>query len=163
MGETRPYRQAIKLIQSLSDKSNYTVCYITLKLYVSLGMEVKKVHRVFRFKQCCWLKPYMELNTAKRRESRNKFEESFFRLMNNSCYGKFLESKRNRLIVHLVSNRESLSRRTDTPFFCEFKIFNENRAAISSRKRSILWNKRTIVGAYVLEWAQFHSSVSTMM
>ena len=156
MGETRPYSQGTKLIQSLSNKSIYTVHYITLKLYVSLGMEVKKVHRVLKFKQTKWLKPYMELNTAKRKESRNKFEESFFKLMNNSCYGKTLESKRNRLTVQLISNRESLLRRTDTPFFCEFKIFNENLAAISSRKRSILWNKPTIVGASVLDLAKFH-------
>ena len=156
MGEIRPYSQGKKLIQTLSDKSNYTVHYITLKLYVSLGMEVKKVHRVLKFKQSCWLKPYMELNTARRKESRNKFEESFFKLMNNSCYGKTLESKRNRLTVQLVSDRENLSRRTDTPFFCEFKIFNENLAAISSRKRFILWNKPTIVGASVLDLAQFH-------
>ena len=156
MGETRPYSQGTKLIQSLSNKSNYTVHYITLKLYVSLGMEVKKVHRVLKFKQTKWLKPYMELNTAKRKESRNKFEESFFKLMNNSCYGKTLESKRNRLTVQLISNRESLLRRSNTPFFCEFKIFNENLAAISSRKKSILWNKPTIVGASVLDLAKFH-------
>ena len=117
MGETRPFSQGKKLIQSLSDKKNYTVHYITLKLYVSLGMEVKKVHRVLKFKQTKWLKPYMELNTAKRKESRNKSEESFFKLMNNSCYGKTLESKRNRVSVHLIANSEALLRKTDTPFF----------------------------------------------
>ena len=67
MGETRPYSQGKKLIQTLSDKKNYTVHYITLKLYVSLGMEVKKVHRVLKFKQSFWLKPYMELNTERKR------------------------------------------------------------------------------------------------
>ena len=35
-----------KLIQTLSDKTNYTLHYITLKLYVSLGLQVTKVHRV---------------------------------------------------------------------------------------------------------------------
>ena len=92
MGETRPYRQGKKLIQTLSDKSNYNVHYITLKLFASLGMEVKNVLRFLKFKQSCWLKPYMELNTVRRKESRNKFEESFFKLMNNPCYGKTLES-----------------------------------------------------------------------
>ncbi|MEO1765344.1 MAG: hypothetical protein AAFR83_26300, partial [Cyanobacteria bacterium J06629_18] len=84
MGEKRLYSQGKKLIQSLNDKKNYTVHYITLKVYVSLGMEVKKVHRVLKFNQSLWLKPYMELNTEQRRESRNRFEESFFKLMNNS-------------------------------------------------------------------------------
>ena len=55
-----------------------------------------------------------------------------------------------------MTNSHDLLRRTDLPFFCEFKIFNENLAAISSKKRSILWNKRTIVGATVLDLAKFH-------
>ena len=156
IGETKEYSQSTKLIQSLSDKKNYTVHYITLKLYVSLDMQVGTIHRVLKFKQSFWLKPYMQLNTEKRKESRNKFEESFFKLMNNSCYGKTLESKRNRLNVQLVTNSHDLLRRTDVPFFCEFKIFNENLAAISSKKRSILWNKPTIVGATVLDLAKFH-------
>ena len=156
MGETRQYSQSKKLIQTLADKNNYTLHYLTLKLYVSLGMEVKKVHRVLKFRQSKWLKPYMELNTQKRKESRNKFEESFFKLMNNSCYGKTLESKRNRLTVQLVTNRDDVLRRTDTPFFYKFKIFNENLAALSSRKRSILWNKPTIVGATVLDLTKLH-------
>ena len=156
MGEKRLYSQGKKLIQSLNDKKNYTVHYITLKLYVSLGMEVKKVHRVLKFNQSLWLKPYMELNTEKRRQSRNKFEESFFKLMNNSCYGKTLESKRNRTTVQLVFTKEQVFRRTDVPWFCQFKIFDENFAAISSKKRSILWNKPTIVGACVLDLAKYH-------
>ena len=156
MGETREYSQGMKLIQSLSDKKNYTIHYITLKLYVSLGIEVKKVHRVLKFKQSLWLRPYMVLNTEKRKQARNKFEESFYKLMNNSCYGKTLESKRNRLSVQLVCTRDQLLTRTDISTFCQFKIFDENLAAISSKKKMILWNKPTIVGACVLDLAKYH-------
>ena len=156
MGETRQYSQGKKLFQTLADKNNYTLHYLALKLYVSLGMEVKKVHRVLKFRQSKWLKPSMELNTQKRKESRHNFEESFFKLMNNSCYGETLESKRNRLTVQLVSNGDDVLRRTDTPFFFQFKIFSENLVAISSRTRSILWNKPTIVGATVLDLAKLH-------
>ena len=49
MGETRQYSQGKKLIQTLADKNNYTPHYLALKLYVSLGMERKKVHRVLNF------------------------------------------------------------------------------------------------------------------
>ena len=51
LGENRLFSQSKKLKQSLSNKKNYTVHYITLKLYVSLGMEVKKVYRALKFKQ----------------------------------------------------------------------------------------------------------------
>ena len=98
----------------------------------------------------------MQLNTEKRKESLNKFEESFFKLMNNSCHGKTLENRRNHLTLQLVTSRKQLLKHTDTPFFCDFKIFNEILAAMSSRNRSILWNKPTIVGAVVLDLAKYH-------
>ena len=60
-----------KLVQTLSDKTNYTMHYITLKLYVSLGLKVTKVHRVLQFHQAIWLKPYIQLNTLKRQEFKN--------------------------------------------------------------------------------------------
>ena len=76
--------------------------------------------------------------------------------MNTSCYGKTLESKRHSLTVQLVTSREHLLRRTDTPIFCDFKIFNGNLADISSRIQSVLWNMPTIVGAVVLDLAKYH-------
>ena len=62
-----------------------TVQYITLKLYVSLGLKVAKVHRVLHFHQEKWLEPYFQLNSLKRQEAKNKFEDRFYKLMNNSC------------------------------------------------------------------------------
>ena len=154
--ETKEYSQSTKMIQSLSDKKNYTVHYITIKLYVSLAMQVRTIHRVSEFKQSFRLKPYLQLNTEKREESRNKIEKSFFKLMNSSYYGKTLESKRKRSNLQLVTNSHDLLRRTDLPTFCKFLIFNENLAAISSKKRSILWNQSTKVGATVLDLAKIH-------
>ena len=72
-----------KLVQTLFTKKNHTVHYITLKLYVDLGLKVTKVHRVLQFKQKKWLEPYISLNTRMRTQSKKKFEESFYKLMNN--------------------------------------------------------------------------------
>ena len=66
-----------------------------------------------------------------------------------------LKSKRNRLTVQLVTNREHPLGRTDT-FFCNFKLFNENLAAILSKSRSILLNKTTIIRAVVSDLAKYH-------
>ena len=49
---TRP-----KLVQTLFTKKNHTVHYITLKLYVDLGLKFTKVHRVLQFKLEKWLEP----------------------------------------------------------------------------------------------------------
>ena len=40
-----------KLIPNLCDKTNYIVQYKNLQFYLSLGMELTKIHKVLKFKQ----------------------------------------------------------------------------------------------------------------
>ena len=59
-----------------------------LKQALNHGLKVKNVHRIIQFNQKAWLKPYIEMNTKLRRESKNEFEKDFFKLINNSVFGK---------------------------------------------------------------------------
>ena len=42
------------------------------------------MHRVLKFTQNNWLTPHITLNSEKRQAALNKFEESFYKLMNNA-------------------------------------------------------------------------------
>ena len=53
-----------KLVPNLSDKKNYIIHYDNLKLYLSLGLRLTKVHRVLTFKQSAWLEPYLQYPEA---------------------------------------------------------------------------------------------------
>ena len=77
-----------KLVPNLSKKANYIVHYIHLQLYLSLGMKLIKIHKILKFKQPDWMKKYTDFNTKKRKNAKNEFEKSLFKLMNNSAYGK---------------------------------------------------------------------------
>ena len=79
--ESAPQR---KLTSNLQDKVKYVVHYRNLKLYVQLGLIVTKVHRVLTFKQSPWLTTYIDFNTRQR----SLAGEGFFKLMNNSAFGK---------------------------------------------------------------------------
>ena len=59
-----------------------------LKQVLNHGLILKKVHRVIQFNQEDWLKPYININTKLRKEAKNNFEKDFFKLMNNSVFGK---------------------------------------------------------------------------
>ena len=94
-----PPSKVPKLLQTFFDKDHYVLHYKLLKLYVNLGLVVRKMHRVLQFTQNNWLTPYITLNSEKRQAASNKFEESFYKLMNNAVYGKNCESKRRRMKI----------------------------------------------------------------
>lgn len=92
-----------KLVPNLWPKGGYILYYRNLQLYLSLAMKLTKIHRILKFKQQAWLKPYLELNTWLRAQAITKFEKDFFKLLNNSVLGKTMEDVRKRVNFKLVS------------------------------------------------------------
>ena len=99
-----------------------------------------KVHRVLAFHQTPWLEPYIKFNTEKRKQANNEFEKDFFKLMNNSVYGKTMVNLRNHVNVELISNQETLRKVLAKPAVKSFTIFHEHLAAVELRKKKLLLN-----------------------
>ena len=129
-----------KLLQTLHDKSNYTLPYKLFQLYVRLGIKVKKVHRLLKFEQEAWLEPYITLNTTKRQQPRNKFEEDLYKIFNNCAYGKTCQSKRKWMLVRIVRDNQAALREISAFEFKFYKIFGENLAAFVLNPTKIYWD-----------------------
>ena len=140
-----------KLIPNLRNKNNYVVHYKTLIQYLNLGMELKKIHRGIKFIECDFLKPYIDKNTNLRTKAKNDFEKDFFKLMNNSVFGKTMENIRNRVNVKLVDTGEQFKKLAAKPNYESRKIFNENLVSVHMKKTSLTMNKPVYLGMSILD------------
>ena len=86
-----------KLVPNLNDKKSYVLHRKNLKLYLRLGLKLTKIHRGVTFAEQTFMKPYIDLNTELRKKGTTDFEKDFYKLMNNSVFGKTMENVRNRV------------------------------------------------------------------
>ena len=66
------------------------------------------------------------MNIKPRTNAKNNFEKDFFKLMNNSVFGKTMENIRNRYNIKLVNDREKAKKLTAKPNFKHLNIFVRN-------------------------------------
>ena len=120
-------------------------------MYLSLGMKLSKIHRILKFKQCDWLKKFVDFNKGKRKNAANKFQVSFFKLMINSVFGKTMENLRKRICVELINNAKDYVRCVSRPSFVSQKILSKNFVAVRRIKPVLTLNKPIYVGFSILE------------
>ena len=115
-----PFHSQPKLVPNLRKKSNYIVHGQNLKFYIEKGLVLTKIHRILRFNQSPWLKPYIDFNTQKRAEASNDFEKDFFKLMNNAVFGKTLQNPRKQRTIDFVSTPKKSNKLISHPLFKGF-------------------------------------------
>ena len=122
-----------------------------LKQAFNHGLVFEKVHRVIQFNQKDWLKPYIDMNTKLRKEAKNDFEKDFFKLMNNSVFGKTMENLRKHRDIKLVTTDEKRSKLISEPNYHTTKRFSENLLAIEMKKIKVKMNKPAYLDISILD------------
>ena len=77
-----------KLVPNLYYKKRYAIHIRALDQALKHGLVLEQIHKAIEFKQSAWMKEYIDSNTKLRTAATNDFEKDFYKLMNNSIFGK---------------------------------------------------------------------------
>ena len=93
------------------------------------------------------------MNTELRTEAKNDYEKDFFKLMNNSVFGKTMENVRKHRDIKLVTaDKKNLL--ALEPNYHATKSFSENLMAIEMKKAKAKMNKPIYLGMSILDISQ---------
>lgn len=105
------------------------------------------------FKQKPFMRSYIVKNTELRKSAKNEFEKDFFKLMNNSCFGKTMENVRNRIEFKLfsVEPTDKMKRK------CKKWIpMGDTLIGMHMFKTKVILDKPIYVGASILDLSKLH-------
>ena len=91
------------------------------------------------------------MNIDLRKDAKNEFQKDFFKLMNNSMFGKTMENVRNHRDIKLVTTNAKRRKYASEPNFMTSKCFSEDLMAIEMRKTKLMMNKPVYLGQAILD------------
>ena len=84
------------------------------------------------------------MDTKIRKEAKNEFGKDFFKLMNNSVFGKTMENVRKHRVIKLVTTEKRRIKLV-------LEQFSENVQAIKMKKTSVKMNNSLYLGMSILD------------
>ena len=75
------------------------------------------------------------MNTELRKNAKNDFENDFFKLMNNSVFGKTIENVRKHRDIKLANTDAKRNKLVSEPNYHTAKWFSESLLAIEMKKK----------------------------
>ena len=140
-----------KLVPSLRDKKNYVIHIQALNQALQHRLRLDSIQRAIEFDQSPWLKTYIDFNTQLRTAATSDFKKDFFKLMNNSVFGKTMENIRKHRNIKLVMTEEKYLRMVMHPNFKSGVLFGENLMGCEMGKIKLVMNKPVYLGQVILD------------
>ena len=91
------------------------------------------------------------MNPDLRKEARNKFEKDFFKLMNNSVFGKAIKNLRNHRDIKSVTSDKRRSILASEPNYYSSKCISKDLMIMEMKKVEVKMNKPIYLGQAILD------------
>ena len=91
------------------------------------------------------------MNTEFRKQAKHDFEKDFYKLMNNTVFGKTMKNVRKHGDIKLVTTDKRINQLVSEPNYHTTKWFLEKLLAIEIKKTKLKMNKPIYLGLSILE------------
>ena len=139
-----------KLVCNLLNENKYVVHIKSLKQALNHGLKFKKVHRIIKFNQKAWLKPYIDMNNELRKLAKDDFEKDLFELMNNAVFGKTMENVRKHRDIKLATTNKKRNKLVSEPNYHTMNYISKDLSIIEMNKTRVKMNKPIHLGLSIL-------------
>ena len=133
------------------NKEKYVVHFKILKFYLQQGMRISKFHRGVKYVQAAFFEPYVTYNSIARQNTNDKLLQDFYKLKNNSLYGKTMENLRNRTNFKIVNDEVQHQRLCSRDTFIDSIYFTPELVGVRTTKMEVKLNKPVYIGQCVLD------------
>ena len=140
-----------RLVPNLRDKKSYIIHIQALNQVLQHQLRLDRIHRAIEFDQSPWLKTYVDFNTQLRMAATNDVEKDFFKLMNNTVFGKMMENIRKHRNIGLVMTKEKYLHTVMKPNFKSAVLFGENVMGCEMGKIRVVMNKPVYLSQAILD------------
>lgn len=143
-----------KVLLDFTDKIEYKIDFRLLKLFVRMGVEVTKIHFAYKYKMDYVIKNYIMDNTDRRKKQTSDFMKDFFKLLNNSIYGKMLQDITKQNDTKITASDDKAMK------FFGFQTFKEAHYAngiytINMEKKECVFNRPSYIGSTILDMSKY--------
>ena len=97
------------------------------------------------------MKEYIDFNTRLRTAAKNDFEKDFYKLINNSVFGKTMENIRKHRNIKLVNNEDEYLKNVMKPNFKSGTLLGPDLMGCEMGKVKVLMNKPVYLGQAILD------------
>ena len=141
-----------KLVPNLRNKKNYVIHIQALAQALQHGLRLDRIHQAIGFDQSPWLKTFLYCNTRLRTAATNDVEKDFFKLMNNSIFGKTMENIRKHRNIKLVMTEEKYFQTVIKLNVKSGVLFGENLMGCEMGKIKVVMNKPVYLSQAILDF-----------
>ena len=138
-----------KLCPNFYPKEKYVCSLENLQFYLRHGIKLKKIHKICSFKQTAFMTPFISHNSEMRKLAMSPFKRDYYKLLNNSQYGKFIEDVSKRTKVDVCTTKKQANSLTSRPQYVGFRILDGDATLVQRVPPTVKMNSPIACGMMV--------------